>query len=169
MTTEPTAGAATRRLLEDQIADERERRGSLEARGASVITSGGVVVTLLVGVAAAFSDPQRRVTVSTAALSVLAPALVALVTAAVLSILVVLPRKYQGVDPIALARLTEERWWNASFGPTDRRTAEAQLVVLTSLRGVNRNKAIMLSAALGSEALGVLLLGVAAALVLGAR
>ena len=127
-----------------------------------------MVVALVVGVSAAFTDPAK-VAVPGTALVLLGFALAALVVGASISIWVVLPTKYQGIDLEAFVRLVEERWWNASYGPTDRRTAEAQVVMLASLREANRSKAIKLSMALGLEATAVLLLGAAAALVLGAR
>ena len=162
------AGTATRRLLEDQIADERERRESLESRGAGVITTGGVIVSLVVGVAAAFTDPSK-VDVPHVSLVLTYVALTSLLVAAVLAIAVVLPTKYQGVDPMSFVRLLEEHWWNAPLGPTDRRTAEAQLSVLISTRRANRDKAILLSFALGAEAIAVVLLGFASLLVLSER
>jgi hypothetical protein len=161
----PTAGDAYATLISEQLAEERARKSSLEQRGLAIITTSGVLVTLLFGLAALTTKPQGYA-VPDGAVFAFILALVAFVTAGVLGIVINQPRKYQEADVAELRRLIAPHFWGAdeSIGPM--RTAELRVKVLESARTRNRGKARLLFWAAVAQVVAVSLVAIGVAVVL---
>jgi hypothetical protein len=165
---EESAGAAYSELIAEQLAEERSRKASLEARGLSVITTSGVLVTLVLGLAAIVTQAATfKLPEAANRLLVFAGAL--FVLAAVGGIGVNFPMPYREVGVTALRRLTELHWWNNKVAPARRRTAEARINVLAAARSANVWKVRFLLAALVLEVLAVVTLAASASVVLMTR
>lgn len=160
-----TAGVTYSELVAEQLTEERARKASLEARGLSVISTSGVLVTLLLGLSAVVSTTTDFELPQTAKL-LLATAGALFVLAAVGGIAANFPAPYREIRVAALRRLTEERWWENQASPAQRRAAQARIDILGAARGVNAWKVRFLLAALILEVLAVLVLAAAAGVVL---
>jgi hypothetical protein len=131
-------GAFVSRQLEDQ----RALKESLDRRALAVITSSGVLVTLLFGLAAittrasGFHLPQS-------AHGPLIAALVAFVVACALAVVVSIPFRYLGASPQDLERIRLNRWREREW-VARRRVTGTEIVVIRSYRRANRAKARLL-------------------------
>lgn len=162
---DPPAGLAYGELIAEQLVEERSRKESLEARGLSVITSSGVLVTLVLGLSALGTE-AGTLALPQLARTLLIAAGASFVLAAVCGIAVNFPMPYREVSIAALRRLTEARWWDNKVSPARRRTAEARIEVLAAARETNAWKVRFLLAGLIFEVLAVIGLAGAAAVVL---
>lgn len=112
------AGAAYSQLISDQLAEERTRKSSLEARGVTVITTSGTLATLLFALTAGLTSVASFKLPGGAKLPLLL-ALVAFIVAAVCGLTTNMPLKYREATPQGLARLVDARYWTApGRGPT---------------------------------------------------
>jgi hypothetical protein len=151
-------------FIEKELDDQRVSKASMEQRCIAVVSTSGILVTLLFGFAAiARKSDQFRIPASARNWFYLA--LGGFVIAAVAGLLGNSPRTYRGVKSAALERLLREKW---SDPPriARRRVAATQVVIYHSYRKVNRFKAFMLAGAIGSEVIAVMFLAVAIALVI---
>jgi hypothetical protein len=96
-------------LVRELLAAEEKRRESLEARGASVITVSGTLVTLLVGIAAV-ATRANSFDLSATAGDRLSGAAVAFVVAALLAIAAYAPQPTRITDPDALIDTLPDLW-----------------------------------------------------------
>jgi hypothetical protein len=132
-----------------------------------VISTSGVLVTLVAAVTALASQ-SKDFSVSKTAAAFALSALSLFVIACASGILANLPRGHEEVavdDPGGLASLTEQPAFRAPKAAADRRIAEVRLVQLRSLRAANARKAYALFAGLTSEVLALLCLTIAAAVI----
>jgi hypothetical protein len=125
-------------LIRELLAAEDERRESLEARGGSVITVSGALVTLLLGLAA-LATKEKSFTLPEAARDRLSIAVFAFVLAALLSTL--LPTIWDRGTDFALKKATATR-----------------LEQLATTQTANDRKARALLGAVAAQVVAVLLL-----------
>ena len=162
------AGTAIGQLIEEQLAEERERKASLEARGLSVITTSGVLVTLLLGFGALVSGDDDVVLPGVAE-AVLIAGLVGFVGAAVAGLYTNSPVEYDEAEPEDLRAWLEPQLWESESVAGELRAAEARVEVLAAARRVNDRKALVLAGAIAAEVVAIVLLAAAvAAIVLDA-
>jgi hypothetical protein len=154
---DPTAGTAYAQLIADQLAEERGRKASLEARGVTVITTSGTLATLLFALAAGLTSASKFRLPQAARLP-LVLALCAFSVAAVLALLANIPLRYKEPTPRGLARLVAARFWAATPDVGQLRVAEAQVIALAAARAANRLKMWLLLSAICSEILAVFIL-----------
>jgi hypothetical protein len=160
------AGEFYSKLIEDQLAEERARKASLEQRAGGVITTSGAVVTLVFGFTAVVKGSTALHIPDTARLELLV-AVVLLLIAVAMALVIGLPRTYLEVEKEGLDQMvTENAWINPEAVEARRTTAEANVGIILSARGVNATKATLLSAAFVLEVLGIVSLALSAMAIL---
>ena len=162
------AGSAYGQLICDQLAEERSRKTSLEARGINVITTSGTLATLLFGLTAGLTAAAKFRLPAGARLPLLL-ALVAFVGAAVCGLATNAPLRYREATPRGLAKLVDAKYWTAPPLIGQLRVAEAQVKLLAAARSVNNLKVRLLLAAVACELLAVIFLAWAVASILYGR
>ncbi len=160
-----TAGPIYRELIERQLAEEDTRKASFEQRGITVITSSGVLVSLLFGIGALVTS-AKGFFVSDHVRGLLAAAVGAFALAAIAGIVVNLPLRYSDVHADDLERLVQPRWWGRPADPAARRAAEARVGVLRRARTINAVKGSTLFTSIILEAVAIGLVAAAVVLIL---
>lgn len=161
----PSAGSVYAALIAEQLAEERARKASIEARGLSVITTSGALVTLLFGLGSLISGVEGYA-LPVAGSWLLLGALAAFLLAALAAIVANFPLRYREVSVGGLRRLTAPEWWTNTEPAAARRAAEARLNVLERARSTNAFKATALIAAMVVEVIAVVLVAAAVAVIL---
>ena len=156
MTTEGTSpfGAYAEKLFETQA----ERKTSLEQRALAVITTSGVLATLLFGLTAFLSQTQAASLASNAR-GPLVAAMASFVVAAVLALLVNVPLFYLDVE---LGETSEQLrvLWSKTEIDADILIASTRLKVVRRAKLVNTIKAWLLVAAFLGEMIAVLAMAI---------
>jgi len=151
-----TVGEALTKLLDDAIPAERARKTSLEARSLAVITSSGVLVSLLFGLGAVVTKANDY-RPPTGVLVLLIVAAATYTSAAVLAIAGNLPGRYYEIDADSLAALASPEEWSQPGADAEQQLALARLGLLTDWRRVNERKAYWLILAAAAESAGILI------------
>lgn len=159
------AGAAYRGLIDDALKREDVRKVSFEARGLSIITSSGTIVTLVFGLAALATQATKFKLDSTTK-TALAVSLGCLIVAAVFGILCNMPIGYGEADEKDLKRLLEDRFWLGRIAVGQKRVADAEIDQIDIARKANTSKGKLLVAGLVFEVLGVVAVAVGVLLIL---
>lgn len=159
------AGTAYGQLISDQLAEERSRKSSLEARGVTVITTSGTLATLLFGLTAGLTATSSFKLTGAARLPLLL-ALIAFVIAAICGLVTNVPLIYREATPAGLAKLVDAKYWTAPPTVGQLRVAAAQVTLLTAARSANNLKVRLLLTAVGAELLAVVFLSWAVASIL---
>ena len=160
-----TAGPIYRELIEQQLAEEDTRKASFEQRGITVITSSGVLISLLFGIGALVTS-AKGFSVTDHVRGLLAGAVGAFAGAAIAGIVVNLPLRYSNVHAADLERVIQPRWWGRAADPAARRAAEARVGVLRRARTINTVKGWTLFAAIILEVVAIGLVASAVVLIL---
>lgn len=144
--------------IASQVASQEARKSSFEQRGLAVITTSGVLVSLLFGLTAGHHLPGA------ARVPILA-ALFCFVVAAVAAVITNLPQLYRGVTVEALKKQIEEQWEDTG---TEARRAVAltELDVLARAKEQNHKKGEALALAIRAEIAAVYFLAVAVGAIL---
>jgi len=156
------AGDAYSKLIDDQLAEERARKASLEQRAVGVITTSGAVVTLVFGFTAAVNGSAALRLPDSARLELFV-ALFLLLAAVVVAVIVGFPVTYLEVEKEGLEKLIDEaEWTNPEVIEARRRTAQAATGIIINARKANGVKANLLTGALALEVLGIVTLALGA-------
>ena len=151
--------------IREQVDAQEARKLSLEQRGLAVITTSGVLVTLLFGLTALSVRRESTFVIPDTAAALLIAALVFFVLAALLAIITNLPRGYEGVTVGALRQAVRERWADSEAVASEM-VALTRLKMLDSAKKNNDVKGLALVVAMGCEILAVALVGAAVGFVL---
>ena len=151
----PIAGRAYAELISEQLQEERARKASLEQRGLAVISTSGVIVSLVFAVTAGLLD--NAVLPPVGKLFVVA-ALAFFIGACVMGIATNIPRTYREVEPEGLKQLLERERWQSTLEVGRRRSAEARVGIYQSARSVTNTKARFLLLAIALEVSAVVFL-----------
>jgi nitrate reductase NapE component len=162
---QPGGRAIYAEYIKEQLDAQEARKVSLEQRGLAVITTSGVLVTLLFGLTALTVRPASTFVIPDTAAALLIAALVFFVLAALLAIITNLPRPYEGVTVDALRRAVKERWEDSEAVASEM-VALTRLKMLASAKKNNDLKGQALVIAMASEILAVALVGTAVGFVL---
>lgn len=154
----PLYAETAQKLLDE----EDQRKTSIEQKGAAVLTTSGVLVTLLFAFAS-LAHPQLNV--SGVPLYFLGAALVMFVVAAILGVLSTWLLHYP-ILPAETVRDLVLNWWDKPYEPAQRRLAEAKANILARARVQNTLKGRALVGAQSAQILAVLLAGVAVIVIL---
>ena len=148
------AGRAYGQLIADQLAEERNRKVSLEARGVTVITTSSALATLLFALTAGLTAASKFKLPVPAKLPLLL-ALVTFVFSAAFSLVANIPLRYQEPTAAGLAKLVNPKYWNAPAEIGEIRIAEVQVVSLDAARSANDLKVRLLICAIFFELLAI--------------
>jgi hypothetical protein len=159
-----SAGEVIASFINQELKNTRERRSSIEARGVTVITTSGVIVTLQMAFFAAVIP--KKYDASASVRTFVALSLFGFLTAAALGILVNIPRSWQEVDLDTLRPSLADQHWIAEPKAAQQAIAAAQLHVGTLALAVTNRKGKQLLAAFVAELFGMITLSVAVMLVL---
>ncbi|MGW0647297.1 hypothetical protein ACWD4T_00580 [Streptomyces umbrinus] len=157
------AGEVIADFLEQELVSLRQRATSLEARGVTVITTSGVLVTLLTAFVA-LMVPEKVLDSSSARVVFVALALCGFLAAATFGILANLPRKREEVDPEGLRPHLGERYWSADKAFGQQLIADARIKLCTQAQETVDRKGKYVFIAFGAELLGMLMLSVSVVL-----
>lgn len=151
--------------IKEQLEAQEARKVSLEQRGLAVITTSGVLVTLLFGLTALSVRRASTFVIPDTAAALLIAALVFFVLAAICAIYTNLPRSYEAVTVDGLRRAVKERWDDTEALASEM-VALTRLKMLASAKKNNDAKGIALVIAMCLEILAVALVGAAVGFVL---
>jgi hypothetical protein len=157
---EPASGVIVK-LLDAAVASEVCRKSSLEQRALAVITSSGVLVTLLFGLAALVTKTTSFI-LGPPANYVLAASCFLFLVAAGFGLAANWPRNYTAPTVDSLREYLDEQWWNHRRPMAERSIAESQLEDLATARRFNRTKANLLTVALALEVVAVVVVAAVA-------
>ncbi len=145
--------------IQDEFDRQLARKASVEQRALSVITTSGVLVTLLSGLAALSGAHQTLVLPSASKLLLLC-SLGLFVVAIVSSLAINVPRVYTHVTPGGLLDAVNNRWGDT---PTEARktVAETQITAIAAASKLNTGKGKLLFGAIASELCAVVLVAAA--------
>lgn len=160
-----TSAAAVMKLVQDQLAEERATKTSLETRAVAVITSSGALATLLFALAALVTKATTY-QLPDAARVVLVLTLLAFTLAGVLAIFVARPSTYQEVKLDSLKAVASPEAMNAPATEGEPEIAKVLVNIIEGARKANADKAGLLRYAVISETAAAVLLAVTVAIVL---
>jgi hypothetical protein len=167
----PSAGSATPSdeasgvgvygaFVDAELRAQDARKASFEQRGLAVVTTSGVLVTLLLALAGLSTRSEATFVLPHSAQMWLAAALLAFVLAATTALATNFPLRYEAVTADDL----ESRLREKPIRPVARAERDVALTRVKALRdakGKNRTKGMLLFAALAFEVVAVGLVGVA--------
>jgi hypothetical protein len=154
------SGSAIRNLIQDQLAQERSLKDSLESRASVVIASAGTLVTLLLALVALVSKPDPS-SFPVASRFLIGAAIAGFLLAATLAILAIRPREYAVVDVQSLREMASSQAYDAPASVGEPKIALAQVQLIEKTRLGNRRKARFLMRAVLAEMVAVAFLGLA--------
>lgn len=160
----PGDGSVYGAFVSLQLDDQRSLKDSLESRAAGVITSSGVLVTLLFGLAAITTHTKNFQLPSSAHIPLIV-ALGAFVSAFGLAVAVGVPFRYKAVTPAGLEQIRIDKWRDREWVAL-RRIAGTEIVQFEGYLRANRIKAWLLLAAGASQLVALVALGITVALIL---
>jgi hypothetical protein len=152
----PGSPAVFAEFVTELLAAEDKRRESLEARGGSVITVSGTLVTLLLALAALVTK-EKAFSLPHAARDRLSFAVLAFVVAALFAIATYAPQPTRITDPAELAGLLPTLW-NRGTDFALKKTTATRLEQLRTAQTANDRKARALLAAVTAQVVAVILL-----------
>lgn len=148
-------------LVLTELAEEWERKKSIEQRGIAVIQTSGILVGLIFGFASV-AAATKGAAPPPVAIAFLAAALVLFVIGGWFSLQSNWPREYEGIQVSELQRLTgEDALWSADTEVAARRVAQVRIDVLARARKENDTKAEALRNAMISEVAAMVIAGAA--------
>lgn len=152
------AGEIYAAVINYELEQERARRTSLEQRAIAVVTSSGVLVSLIFGFGALVKGQGATPRLPAEARVLLALALLAFVTAAVMSLLTNRPRDYKPFGVKADLEKMVAEYWSISGDSARRSVAEFRTGEVDRWRDNNKIKAAYLQGAITLECCGIALL-----------
>lgn len=148
-------------LLTGLLAEERERKKSIEARGLSVVTSSGTLATLLFALAALVTGSEGF-KLPSGSRPLLVASIILFALAGTLGIFTNKPLRYAEPATDWLNKLTQPAVWDKTTATlAARRAAEARIASIESFRVKNQTKVNLLTAAIALQVIAVVVLAVA--------
>jgi hypothetical protein len=157
----PGAGDIFAAAIEAELQQERNRKASLEQRALAIITSSGILVSLLFAFGTAF---QRVAEPPLVARTLIGVALAAFVAAVLMSLLANRPVDYRplGVKN-DLERMVNTELWFSTADSARRSISEYRVSEVDTWRNNNKVKAAHLQYAIAAESVGIGLLAASVA------
>jgi hypothetical protein len=162
---QPAGVAVYAAYVTAEVAAQTERKKSLEARGVTVVTTSGALVTLLFGFASLSTKAHETFSVPHAARGWLIAALCVFAAAAILGLFASLPLNYQRITTRALDAQLAKRP-PVSAVRAQRAIARTDLKNIEAAKVKNTYKAWLVFAGVALEGVGVLLLAFAMQIVI---
>ncbi|MCZ7662716.1 MAG: hypothetical protein M5U22_07170 [Thermoleophilia bacterium] len=152
-------------FLTERLDAQEARKASLEQRGIIVITTAGALATLLLAVAGVVTS-QKDYGPPASVTPLLVATAAAFLFAALLALATNLPLRYREIDVPTTLAMMQAHWGETSTSALARTTA-TRAALLRGAQRANNMKSWLLVAALGCEAIALVLLVVVVALLLG--
>lgn len=159
-----TAGPVLSEMIREQLAEERHRKDSLEQRGMAVITSSGILVALLLGIAG-IATKDLLVTLPDLAKWSAGSALFLFAGAAIFGLWTNWAYKIDEPDVEQARELVNTRWDDEASN-AERFVAKSYLTSIMSYRTKGKKKADRLLVALILEAVAIVALATSVAAIL---
>jgi hypothetical protein len=158
---ENTAGNPTyAAFLAEQVKTEETRKGSLEARGVTTITTSGALATVLLGIVTLTKGKEGTISLPEPSRPWVVAALVAFVVATIFSIATNAPVSLSWTDPDEWSELIDEIWQDDE-ATSQRNVAGDHLDQLKALNRWNNWKGYALIVAMVSQAVAIILVAIA--------
>lgn len=151
--------------IKEQLAGQDARKASIEQRGTAVITSSGVIVSLLFGLVALLTGAEDY-QLPDGAEPWLFAALVAFACAAIAAIITNAPLSYRGPTAAQMRGLVRGSTWEENVADAERRIAATNAGVLARAKSRNSFKGYVLLLAISAEVLAVFFLALATRVVI---
>lgn len=162
--TTSSATGALLKVIQDQLAEERSSKSSLEGRATAVITTSSSLTTLLLGLSALAKSAVVGVPTSVRALLVCA--VTAFVLACITAILAASPRAYDEFTVESLRSVSTPKSLSRPAESVEAQVATGLVSIIEAARTQNGRKATLLKRAVMFEVVGTALVGAAVAVVL---
>lgn len=159
-----SGGAIYADYIREQLTRQDERKASIERRGVNVITTSGVLVSLLFGLTTVLTGTANYQLPSGTKLWIYA-ALTCFVLAAVGGIVTNIPLFYSGVKPDGLKAATKRNWGD-SVDVANLRVASTDVKLLATAQKLNSVKGWVLLGAVVAQMAAVVSLALAVRVIL---
>jgi hypothetical protein len=153
-----TSGPAITSLIQDQLAQERSLKDSLESRASVIIASSGTLVTLLLALVTFVSKSEKNI-FPVVSRSLIGAAITGFILAAAFAILAIRPREYAVVDEQSLREMATGKAYNTPAFVGEPQIALALVQLIEKTRFGNRKKARFLMWSVLTEMIAIVLLG----------
>lgn len=153
-----TSGPAITSLIQDQLAQERSLKDSLESRAGVIIASAGTLVTLLLALVTLVSKSEKNL-FPVVSRSLIGAAITSFILAAAFAILAIRPREYGVVDEQSLREMASEKFYNTSASLGEPQIALALVKLIEKTRFGNKRKARFLMWSVLAEMIAIVFLG----------
>jgi|SRR5215207_7654715 len=151
--------------IKEQLAAQEVRKASIEQRGAGVITTSGVLVSLLFGLAAILTGAENY-QLPGHAKSWLLAAMISFVVAALAAIVTSAPLFYSGPKIRDLEEAIKGPVWQESPADAEKRIAATEIKVLATARSRNTFKGYALLLAILTQVCALVFLAIAISVIL---
>jgi hypothetical protein len=158
------AGEVYGPLLVSLLSEQAARKASIEQRALAVITTSGVLVSLLAALSALVAGKTTALRLHTGPRAALIAAVAAFVAAAIVALITNAPRGYRDFAPEDVDRMLKE--WDSSGEDARWLVSQANADHLKRAAKVNGNKALLLQVAVGAEVAAVSLVALGVVLTL---
>lgn len=158
-------GSVYAAYIKQQLAAQEARKASIEQRGVGVITTSGVLVSLLFGLTTVLTGADNY-QLPDGAKPWLFASMIAFVTAAIAGILTNAPLYYSGVKTADLQKAVKGKIWNDPAAAAEQRVAATDVKVLATAKSRNTFKGFVLLAAVTLQIVAVLCLSLAIRVIL---
>jgi hypothetical protein len=142
-------------LIANLLTLETTRKASIEQRGITVITSSGVLVSLLIALSALLIGRNSETPLGVVSRSFIVAAVVAFVAAAGLGIAANTPRTYEGLSDEDLDRIVAKHSWSADEEEAALLVAQQRVQELKAAIKINNRKANYVQWAITGQVIGV--------------
>jgi len=164
-TTEASGVAVYGAFVDAELKAQDARKSSFEQRGVAVVTTSGVLVTLLFALAGLSTQASSTFVLPHSARAWLVAALISFVCAAVAALATNVPLQYEAVKADQIKSRLDEKPIR-SVDRAERDVAATRVKALEDAKRKNGIKGNLLFAAIGLEVLAVALVGVAVCIVI---
>lgn len=149
------AGNVYGELLANLLMLETTRKASIEQRGITVITSSGVLVSLLIALSALLIGPNSTSSFGVASRSLIIAAVVIFVVAASFGIMANAPRTYVGLGDEDFDRMVAKHSWSADEDEAAFLIAQQRVRELKTAIKINNRKGDYVQWAITAQVIGV--------------
>jgi hypothetical protein len=155
------AGDVYGNLLAKLLAFETERKASIEQRGVAVITSSGVLVSLLIALSALLIGQRSEDHFGGVSRAIIIASVAAFIVAAIFGVVANAPRTYEGFSESDLDRIVSKYSWSANGEEAALLVAQQQARELKTAVKINNRKADYIQWAIIAQVIGVGLVAMA--------
>lgn len=143
------------KVLDDMLSSEMVRKASIEQRGLSVISTSGVLISLLVGLAALLIGRDSTATFSLPSRLLLIGAATLFISASVFALAANAPRDYGTFNDEDLDRIVDRHAWAGDLTEARYLISQAKALQIKAALSINNRKATHVLHAIIAQVLSV--------------